>query len=635
MLARLGLQFAVPPEKKATAIWPPSGLALAALYLFGKRLWPGVWLGAFLANFADYVLGANPASAVANALVSAGIATGSTLQALLASAWLRRSNGDQPLNTVRHTFRFLVLIPAACVVAASFGTLSLLLGGFVPAAALPNLWGTWWLGDSTGILVVGSLLLSWWKHVGTEVSTLKVHRVLPLILALLLPASAAFGVLDEMTLPPPIAYLVLPLLIWSTFAFGLRGATSSLGLVSLLAVAGAAAGRGPFVQPTVLGSLALLQVYVAVIGATVLLMSAVLAENARAQNALQDYNLSLADDVARSSEALRIQEQHLHGAFQFAPIGQALVSPQGKFLQVNASLCDLVGYSEAELLQCDFQTVTHPEDLNADLELLNQVLDGRRNRYEMEKRYLHKDGHVINVFLAVSLVRDSRQAPLYFISQIKNITERKRAEAALQSALREKELMLKEIHHRVKNNLQVVSSLLELQAASHADSEVRRVFAESRARVRSMALIHERLYRSENLDRVDFESYVRGLLGYLCQTYRVQGDAVDIDIRVGWHSLPLDQAVPCGLLLNELISNSFKHAFSPPPEGARLEIELSSNGNRQLRVRDNGPGLPPNYDPQQAESFGMQLVVTLVEQLRGHMTLGGGPGFDFMVTFPD
>lgn len=765
LLARIGLSFAIPPEKKATAIWPPSGLAVAAVYLWGARAGAGVWLGAFAANFSDYWLGANPHTAALNAFVSAAIATGSTLQALLAGRWLAATNQNPPLATVGKTFRFLRINTVACLVAASFGSFSLLAAGFVPLASLGTLWGTWWLGDCTGMLVVGSLLLSWIRPDSYSGKFPTGYPGLPLIAGLMVPATAAFGVLERVTLPPPIAYLVLPVLIWSTFAYGLRGATSSLGFVSLLAVAGAASGRGPFVQPTVFGSLALLQVYLAVVGATVLTMAAVLSENARAQATLREYNQALAKDVATSTEALelsehrfkaifhsqfqfiglmdvsgvvleanrtalgaagvaesevigrpfwetawwthdreqqlrlqqavetaaqgkqdrfeashpypgggllwvdfsltpfhdslgnviflipegrditdkkraeeslRVQEQYMRGAFQHAPIGLALVSPEGRWLKVNDSLCKLVGYSEEELLQIDFQTITHPEDLNADLEFVRKVLNGQLQSYQMEKRYFHKDGHTIHILLAVSLVRDSQNAPLYFISHILDITERKRAKEKLQSAVREKELMLKEIHHRVKNNLQVISTLLELQSSHHKDPKITEVFAESRARVRSMALIHERLYRSENLDRVDFENYSRGLIQYLCQTYAMASDEIEVAIQVGWKSLPLDQAVPCGLLLNELISNSFKHAFVDHPSGARLEVELSlADGcRRQLCVRDNGRGLPAGFQPDKAETFGMQLIFTLVEQLKGIVSFGEGPGFEFLVTLP-
>ncbi|MBY0456586.1 MAG: PAS domain S-box protein, partial [Gemmataceae bacterium] len=209
-----------------------------------------------------------------------------------------------------------------------------------------------------------------------------------------------------------------------------------------------------------------------------------------------------------------------------------------------------------------------------------------------------------------------------------DITARKRAEEQVRASLGEKEVMLKEIHHRVKNNLQIVSALLELQARHAGDPAVLGLFAESRARVRSMALIHERLYRSSDLARVDFAEYVRQLARDLYRAYRVE---LDVDVP----PLPVDVAIPCGLLLNELMSNCLKHAFRGRPTGVlRVAFHQAAGGVHELRVADDGLGLPPGFDLTRAESFGLQLVVTLAEQLGGEVEVTGGPGTAFAVRFP-
>src|SRR5262249_36110080 len=156
----------------------------------------------------------------------------------------------------------------------------------------------------------------------------------------------------------------------------------------------------------------------------------------------------------------------------------------GKWLRVNRTLCELVGYSEEELLAADFQTITHPDDLEADLRALRQLLSGQISTYQMEKRYFHKAGHAVNVLLSVALVRDPRGGPLYFVSQIQDVTQRKRSEEQTQASLREKEVLLREIHHRVKNNLQVITSLLDLQARYVHDPESVALFRASQDRVR-------------------------------------------------------------------------------------------------------------------------------------------------------
>ncbi|VTR92980.1 pas domain-containing protein : PAS domain S-box OS=Methanobacterium sp. Maddingley MBC34 GN=B655_1763 PE=4 SV=1: MASE1: PAS_3: PAS_4: PAS_8: PAS_4: PAS_4: PAS_9: HisKA_2: HATPase_c [Gemmata massiliana] len=340
-------------------------------------------------------------------------------------------------------------------------------------------------------------------------------------------------------------------------------------------------------------------------------------------------------DRIRAADALRESEERFRSAFDSAPIGVALVSPDGRWLKVNQSVCALVGYSEAELLTIDFQTITHPDDLGADLALVEQVLRGELPSYQMEKRYFHKTGHVIDVLLSVSLVRDARGQPLYFISQIQDITERKRAEVRLLASVHEKEVMLKEIHHRVKNNLQIISTLLDLQSDGITDPAALAAFRESRGRVRSMALIHERLYRSENLASVEFGTYVRNLAEDLFRAYRADDEAIRLAVSVSVPPVPLDIAIPCGLLVNELISNCLKYAFADR-EGGMIAVSLAPEepGTHLLTVADDGVGLPPGFDFRHTTSFGLQLVNTLVEQLGGDIALDGTSGTRFTIRFP-
>ena len=464
-------------------------------------------------------------------------------------------------------------------------------------------------------------------------------------------------------------------------------------------------------------------------------------------------------DRKRAEEALGEKEELFRSAFDHAPIGMALVAPDGKWLQVNRSLCELVGYTDQELLTIDFQTITHPDDLDADLGHVREVLAGEIQTYQMEKRYFHKRGHVVHVMLSVSLVRDGGGRPLYFVSQIKDIsqrkaadealaandallrqfikhspaaiamfdtelrylqmsdrwlidyhlagrditglshydvfpdipeiwkavhrrvlagaverceedpfhradgetewlqwecrpwrraageigglvmftqviTQRKRAEEQVKASLREKEVLLKEIHHRVKNNLQIVSTLLDLQSGHTADPRALAMFQESRGRVKSMALIHERLYRSQDMARVNFTEYVRQLADDLCRTYKVSDDDVRLELDVDIPPLPLDLAIPCGLLLNELMSNCFKHAFAGAAGGTiRLSLRRAGETN-VLILSDDGAGFPADTNFRDTESFGLQLVNTLVDQLDGDIDMAAGRGTTFTVRFP-
>jgi PAS domain S-box-containing protein len=338
-------------------------------------------------------------------------------------------------------------------------------------------------------------------------------------------------------------------------------------------------------------------------------------------------------DRKRAEGALRESEELFRHAFEHAAIGKALVAPDGRWLRVNRSLCEMLGYDEAGFLATDFQRITHPDDLGTDLEDVWGLLNETAHRYQTQKRYLHRSGRVVNVELAVSLVRDAAGVPQYFIIQVSDVTARVAAQEQLRTSLREKETLLKEIHHRVKNNLQVVSTLLDLQSGHTADAGAREMFRESRGRVRSMALIHERLYRSDDLARVEFAASARQLTTDLGRAYKVPGD-IDLSVEAGETPMPLDTAIPCGLLLNELVSNALKHAF---PRGGPGEVRVSlttAGGRTVLRVADTGVGFPAGVDFRSTQSFGLQLIHTLAEQLSGTVSLGRGPGTTFVVEFP-
>jgi two-component sensor histidine kinase len=224
-------------------------------------------------------------------------------------------------------------------------------------------------------------------------------------------------------------------------------------------------------------------------------------------------------------------------------------------------------------------------------------------------------------------------ARLYEQAQ-REIAERAQAEERMKASLREKEVLLKEIHHRVKNNLQVVSSMLHLQTRSVRDDAALAMFRESRIRVNSMALVHEKLYQSEDLAQVDFADYVRSLANYLHLSHGATASHVTMDVSVQDVSLSIDSAIPCGLILNELISNSFKHAF-PEGRGGHVRVDFSQDGGEHLvmTVKDDGVGLPKDIDWRNTESLGLQLVTALVEQLEGSIELLQNGGTEFQIRF--
>jgi two-component sensor histidine kinase len=205
----------------------------------------------------------------------------------------------------------------------------------------------------------------------------------------------------------------------------------------------------------------------------------------------------------------------------------------------------------------------------------------------------------------------------------------------LQASLREKEVLLKEVHHRVKNNLQVISSLVNLQADALDDPAARAVLREVTLRVRSIALVHEKLYQSADLARVDFSEYAKSLLSYLWRAYAVEGAAITLSLDLAPIFLPVNLAVPCGLILNELAGNALKHAFTGRSGGdVAVSLRAVGSGDLQLAVRDNGTGVPPGLDWRQTSSLGLRLVQMLAGQLGGAVELRSTGGTEFVLTFP-
>jgi two-component sensor histidine kinase len=214
------------------------------------------------------------------------------------------------------------------------------------------------------------------------------------------------------------------------------------------------------------------------------------------------------------------------------------------------------------------------------------------------------------------------------------IKAREGTEARLRGALKEKEVLLKEVHHRVKNNLQIISSLLEMQSGHVRHQRIGRILRESQNRVRAMALIHEKLYQCDDLETIDLAAYLRTLALHLIRSYQIDRDAIRLEIVGDREPLSVEKAVPCGLIVNELFSNSLKHAFPNGMTGV-TRLEHYREGDRVvLSVADTGVGFPPTLDYRNTDSLGLQLVNLLTSQLDGRIELQREQGTRFTLQFP-
>ncbi|WP_460032395.1 histidine kinase dimerization/phosphoacceptor domain -containing protein [Megalodesulfovibrio paquesii] len=303
---------------------------------------------------------------------------------------------------------------------------------------------------------------------------------------------------------------------------------------------------------------------------------------------------------------------------------------------VNKAFCQIYGFKEDEILGQSASLLRAPAPpVEATAET-----DSRGAIREIYHR--RKDGRIFPVSLTRSIIHDEKGLNMAIVGVARDISAWKEAEARLTNSLKEKEVLLKEIHHRVKNNLQVVSSLLNLQSGYVKDEQTIDALRDSQNRVKSMALIHERLYQSESLNKIDFGGYVQSLVNHVKSSFRGMGE-IDVEVDVPDIFVDVDVAIPCGLIINELASNSFKHAFSPKngaSSGGRVHIRLSQHqdvtGHKelQLMVGDNGNGYPQDLDIDHVASLGLQLVNSLVQQLKGTIQLENQGGAQSRVCIP-
>jgi PAS domain S-box-containing protein len=303
---------------------------------------------------------------------------------------------------------------------------------------------------------------------------------------------------------------------------------------------------------------------------------------------------------------------------------------RGRVETFNAAAERMFGYSADEITRESVGRLLSAEARDGGARgdvILDEAIGSRR-----EAAGRRKDGASFPVELNVGEVNFAERRIFTLI--LRDITERRREEEKIRASLREKEILLKEIHHRVKNNLQIISSLLNLQSAHIRDPRALEVFKEGQGRVRSMALIHEKLYQSADLARVDFSEYIRNLAAYLFRSYEVNAGAVTLNVEAEDVLLGVDTAIPCGLIINELVSNSLKHAFPGATRGA-INITLRPDGGERLTlcVSDDGVGLPEGFDLLDTPSLGLQLVNTLARQLGGEVEVGDGAGARFSITF--
>lgn len=278
----------------------------------------------------------------------------------------------------------------------------------------------------------------------------------------------------------------------------------------------------------------------------------------------------------------------------------------------------------------------HPDDRDRAIETYRLTMAGKTPAFSIEYRYQTSTGGWLWVLSRGKVVEhDGQGNTLRVMGTLADISERKKIEEQICASLAEKTILLKEIHHRVKNNLQIISSLLDLQSDFIRDEQDRNFFQDSQNRIRSMALIHQKLYQSESLASIDFHDYLEDLANYLFSSTARDTDRIRLNVEVENVLLGMDEAIPCGLIVNELISNSLQHAFPIDRQGEISVRCCSEDGWITLTVSDNGIGLPAGLDFSNTETLGLQLVTMLVQQLHGQIELRNDNGASYKVRFQE
>jgi two-component system, sensor histidine kinase PdtaS len=265
------------------------------------------------------------------------------------------------------------------------------------------------------------------------------------------------------------------------------------------------------------------------------------------------------------------------------------------------------------------------------LKKILEKIDGSRE----EAILIKKNSQPYNLILNIGILRGSQEETLGYVINLTNITSHIEAEKKLSQSLKEKTILLKEIHHRVKNNLQIISSLLRLQSLYVSEDHLLGILNECQNRITSMALIHQKLYESKSFATINITEYLKELVIFLCNTYMMQTDNVKFEFPDKNISFPIDSAVPLGLILNELVTNAFKHAFRGTDQGeVMIKIMLANDGNVNISIKDNGRGFPNDVDFFNPSSLGLQLVHSLIEQITGQIKLVESNGTEIIVSIP-
>jgi PAS domain S-box len=341
------------------------------------------------------------------------------------------------------------------------------------------------------------------------------------------------------------------------------------------------------------------------------------------------------DRIFESERELAESERRFRSYFELPIVGIAVLTPDFRWLTVNDRVCDIFGRGRDELLGRPISEAAWPEDAEREAALATKAFEGGGNSYSLDKRILRKDqAEPVWVNQAVRCVRGPGAEVSYFVTIIQDISDRKRYEDGLRGSMREKEVLLKELYHRTKNNMQIICSLLNLMGSNAGDERLIGEFRIVEDRIKSMSLVHEKLYQSANLSSIDLADYVHDLAELLMSGYSAAQRGIELKLELSSSTISIEQAIPFGLIMNELVTNSLIHAF-PAGRGGSIAIALSRSerGEVRLIVSDDGVGIESLEELSETRGIGIRTAQALAVQLGGTLSYDSGSGTTWLLTF--
>jgi len=641
--AQLGLSIGV--VRQVTTVWPPTGIALAATLLLGaRRAWPGIALGALVANY----LAGEPIP------TAAGVAAGNTLEAVAAAILLRQVGFHLALDRLGDVLALMLAASLATMVSATIGVVSLCAGGVQPWGSAPILWGVWWLGDAIGALVAAPVLLVWLTPSPVPLPTSRRGEAATLVVATLAAGAVFFTGHSAIRFTGyPLHYAVFPLVVWAALRFGQRGTATVTLIASALAILGTVGGTGPFTFPTLHESLLMLQLFMAVVAATGLLLGAAITERDVARRrATEDY------------ERLQTSEERLRLALDAGRMGVWDWNIATGEVTWTESLEPLHGLTPGTFSGTfeGFRALVYPEDRDVvDRAIAKAVDEG--SGYDIEFRNVRPDGAVGWIAGKGRVFRDASGRPVRMIGVGMDVTDRRRLADELAARVHElaqgdrrKDEFLAMLAHELRNPLSPLGTALHLV---RTDPDRRERFLDMADRqVRQLVRLVDDLLDVSRITQGKITlrrepTLLEDVVARAIETVRPMMDARGhvLTVTLPPHPVRLD-ADPARLaqVLGNLLANASKYT---PAHGSIWLTAESSDGEVAVRVRDTGAGLAPELLPHVFDLFvqgdgsldrargglgiGLTIVRQLVELHGGRVaawSAGIGKGSEFTIQLP-